>query len=75
MDTYFGVTPGEAGRSQYTSFSPEGGLVSLGFELNARYDFRNGWGLHGTLAWSNYRTTPAGRQSRRRAAATSSRRG
>jgi MipA family protein len=51
MDTYFGVTPGEAGRSQYTSFSPEGGLVSLGFELNARYDFRNGWGLHGTLAW------------------------
>jgi outer membrane scaffolding protein for murein synthesis (MipA/OmpV family) len=51
VDTYFGVTPAEAARSRYASFSPDGGLVSLGVELNARYDFRNGWGLHGTLGW------------------------
>jgi outer membrane scaffolding protein for murein synthesis (MipA/OmpV family) len=51
VDTYFGVTPAEAADSQYSSFSPDGGLVSLGIELNARYDFRNGWGLHGTLGW------------------------
>ena len=47
--TYFGVTANEATRSQFPSFSPDGGLVSLGVELNARYDFRNGWGLHGTM--------------------------
>jgi MipA family protein len=51
VDTYFGVTESEAAQSQYASFSPDGGLVSLGIELNARYDFRNGWGLHGTLGW------------------------
>ncbi len=51
VDTYFGVTPAEAARSRYASFSPDGGLVSLGIEMNARYDFRNGWGLHGTLGW------------------------
>ena len=51
MDTYFGVTPAEAAQSRYSSFSPDGGIVSLGLELNARYDFRNEWGLHGTLGW------------------------
>jgi MipA family protein len=51
VDTYFGVTDTEAARSRYSSFGPDGGLVSLGIELNARYDFRNGWGLHGTLGW------------------------
>jgi outer membrane scaffolding protein for murein synthesis (MipA/OmpV family) len=49
--TYFGVTPAEATRSDYAAYSPDGGLVSLGVELNARYDFRNVWGLHGTLGW------------------------
>jgi outer membrane scaffolding protein for murein synthesis (MipA/OmpV family) len=51
VDTYFGVTEAEAARSRFASFSPDGGLVSLGIEMNARYDFRNGWGLHGTLGW------------------------
>ena len=51
VDTYFGVTEVEAARSRYASFNPDGGLVSLGIELNARYDFQNGWGLHGTLGW------------------------
>jgi outer membrane scaffolding protein for murein synthesis (MipA/OmpV family) len=51
VDTYFGVTPSEAAESQYAAYSPDGGLVSLGVELNARYDFQNGWGLHGTLGW------------------------
>ena len=49
--TYFGVTANESARSQFPSFSPDGGLVSLGIELNARYDFGNGWGLHGTMGW------------------------
>jgi MipA family protein len=51
MRTYYGVTPSEAARSQFSSFSPDGGLVALGIELNARYDFQNGWGLHGTMGW------------------------
>jgi MipA family protein len=51
VGTYFGVTPAEAARSRYATYSPDGGLVSLGVELNARYDFQNGWGLHGTLGW------------------------
>jgi outer membrane scaffolding protein for murein synthesis (MipA/OmpV family) len=51
VDTYFGVTPAEAARSRYAPFSPDGGLVSLGVEMNARYDFQNGWGVHGTLGW------------------------
>jgi outer membrane scaffolding protein for murein synthesis (MipA/OmpV family) len=51
VDTYFGVTTDEATQSQFSSYSPGGGLVSLGIEVNARYDFRNGWGLHGTLGW------------------------
>ena len=51
VDTYFGVTGAEAARSRYSAFSPDGGLVSLGIELNARYDLQNGWGLHGTLGW------------------------
>ena len=51
VGTYFGVTPAEAAGSRYAAYSPDGGLVSLGVELNARYDFENGWGLHGTLGW------------------------
>lgn len=51
ISTYFGVTPDEASRAQVSSFAPGGGVVSLGIELNARYEFRNGWGLHGTMGW------------------------
>jgi len=51
VDTYFGVSRNEAARSQYAAYMPDGGLVSLGLEFNARYDFQNGWGLHGTLGW------------------------
>ncbi len=51
LGAYYGVTPAEAGRSQFATYNPDGGLVSLGVELNARYDFQNGWGLHGTLGW------------------------
>jgi outer membrane protein len=51
VGTYFGVTPAEAAESRYAAYGPSGGLVSLGIELNARYDYQNGWGLHGTLGW------------------------
>jgi outer membrane scaffolding protein for murein synthesis (MipA/OmpV family) len=51
VDTYFGVTADEAARSAYKAYDIDGGLVSLGVEMNVRYDFGNGWGLHGTLGW------------------------
>ena len=50
--TYFGVTPKEAKNSQYSSFRPDAGLVSLGIELGAQYDFGNGWGLQGAVGWT-----------------------
>ena len=51
VQTYYGVTSEEAARSMFSPFSPDGSLVSVGIELNARYDFQNGWGLHGTMGW------------------------
>lgn len=51
FNTYFGVTPNEAARSQYASFRPDAGLVSLGVEVSARYDFQNRWALQGTMGW------------------------
>lgn len=49
--TYFGVTAAEAARSDFTIFRPDGGLASLGLELDASYDFRNGWGLQGRVRY------------------------
>lgn len=51
MRTYFGVSRAEAERASLTAFRPEGGLVSLGIELNARHYFAEGWSLLGTLGW------------------------
>ena len=51
FNTYFGVTPSEAVRSRYSSFRPNEGLVSLGIEVSARYDFQNRWALRGTVGW------------------------
>ncbi len=51
VQTYFGISAPEAARSGYGVYSPDGGLVSLGVELNARYDLQGGWGLHGTVGW------------------------
>lgn len=51
FNTYFGVTPNEAVRSRYSSFRPGDGLVSLGIEVSARYDFQNRWALQGTMGW------------------------
>jgi outer membrane scaffolding protein for murein synthesis (MipA/OmpV family) len=49
--TYFGVSREEAERSSLTAFRPDGGLVSLGIEVNARHYFADGWSLLGTLGW------------------------
>ena len=51
VGTYFGVSPAEAAQSRYAQYSADGGLVSLGVELNTRYELPSGWGLHGTLGW------------------------
>jgi outer membrane scaffolding protein for murein synthesis (MipA/OmpV family) len=58
--TYFGVTSTEAADSRYAAYDPDGGLVSLGVEVNARYDFQNGWGLHATLGWRRLQGDAAG---------------
>jgi MipA family protein len=49
--TCFGVSREEAARSSLTAFRPDGGLVSLGTEVNARHYFADGWSLLGTLGW------------------------
>lgn len=51
VDTYFGVPAGAA----LPEFSASGGLVSVGAELGAFYDFGTGWGLQGTLGWNRLR--------------------
>ena len=53
--TYFGVTADEAANSDFTAFRPGGGIVSTGLEVNARYDFQNGWGLLGRVGWDRLR--------------------
>lgn len=53
--TYFGVTPNEAMNSRYSPYRPDAGLVSLGLELSAQYDFGNGWGLQGAVGWHRLR--------------------
>jgi outer membrane protein len=72
VDTYFGVTSKDAADSQYAAYDPDGGLVSLGVELNARYDFQNGWLCTPRLAGGSSRATPPGRRSPKRAARTTS---
>jgi outer membrane scaffolding protein for murein synthesis (MipA/OmpV family) len=51
VQTYFGVTSDDAARSSLAAFEPDGGLVSLGLEVNARHYFADHWSLVGTLGW------------------------
>jgi outer membrane scaffolding protein for murein synthesis (MipA/OmpV family) len=51
MRTYFGVTPEEAAGSSFAAYRPDGGIVSLGVELNARHYFAEDWSLVGTVGW------------------------
>lgn len=52
-DTYFGVTPDEASAS-LAAYDPDGGLVSAGVELGARYRISDVWGIEGAVTWDKY---------------------
>lgn len=51
MRTYFGASEEAPAGSSGAAFRPEGGIVSLGIELNARRYLGGGWSLRGTLGW------------------------
>lgn len=52
--TYFGVTPTEAAASQFSAYSPGGGLVSAGLLFDAQYQIDERWGLQGQVSWNRY---------------------
>lgn len=53
-DTYFGVDSDEATSSR-SKFDADGGLLSAGIEMGARYQLNDDWGVEGAVAWENYR--------------------
>jgi outer membrane scaffolding protein for murein synthesis (MipA/OmpV family) len=50
-NTYFGVSEAESVRSDLAPFEAEGGLLSAGVELGARYLFNERWGVEGGASW------------------------
>ncbi|KAA8609952.1 MltA-interacting MipA [Salipiger aestuarii] len=57
-DTYFGVDSDEATASR-SSYDADGGLLSAGVEMGARYRLTDDWGLEGAVTWENYRNDAA----------------
>ncbi|MFP7569795.1 MipA/OmpV family protein [Marivita sp. S2033] len=52
-DTYFGVTPAESSAA-LSAYDPDGGLVSAGVELGARYQINDVWGVEGAVTWETF---------------------
>ena len=52
MQSYFGVTPLQAGRSAYRVYTPAGGIKSAGIGLGATWFFSESWFLDADLAVS-----------------------
>jgi outer membrane scaffolding protein for murein synthesis (MipA/OmpV family) len=50
-NTYFGISDAESDRSGLEPFEAEGGLMSAGVELGARYLLNDRWGLEGNASW------------------------
>jgi outer membrane scaffolding protein for murein synthesis (MipA/OmpV family) len=50
-DTYFGISASEADRSDLPEYDPDGGLVSGGMVLGARFLFNERWGVEGEASW------------------------
>jgi MipA family protein len=51
-DTYFGITPEEAAKNgTLEAYDPDGGLMSGGVILGARYLFNERWGVEGSASW------------------------
>lgn len=61
VDTYFGVTPAEAGASGggLAAYDPDGGLVSTGVELGAGYSLGGGWGIDASVRYQRLRDDAA----------------
>lgn len=53
-DTYFGVSPSEAASSSLGAYDAEGGLLSAGVEVGARYRINDDWGVEGALTYDRY---------------------
>ncbi len=51
--TYFGVSPDEALASNglYDAYDADGGVVSAGVEVGARYDLNGPWGIEGAVTY------------------------
>lgn len=52
--TYFGISAAEAAVSDYTAYTADGGLVSAGVELGARYELSDVWGLEGAVTYDRF---------------------
>ena len=52
-DTYFGVAADEAS-ADLSAYDPDGGMVSAGVELGARYQINDLWGLEGAITWEKF---------------------
>lgn len=55
--TYFGVTPAEAGASTIAgtnlgAYNPGGGVYGAGLEIGAKYKLNNDWGVEGKASWT-----------------------
>jgi outer membrane scaffolding protein for murein synthesis (MipA/OmpV family) len=57
-DTYFGVTSDEA-NATFSAYDPDGGLVSAGIELGARYKINNVWGIEGAITYDVFQNDAA----------------
>lgn len=52
MNTYFGVSAAEAGRSPFTAFHAGGGIKSAGVETSLRYQLNEIWALDTGASWN-----------------------
>ena len=51
FQTYFGVTPAEAGASAFTEFTPKRGFKSEGLDVSARYPFNKNLAAETGAGW------------------------
>lgn len=52
IDTYFGVSEAEAGRSRFDEYQTSSGFYGVGVELGARYSLSPQWGVEGKAVYS-----------------------
>ncbi|WP_234822437.1 MipA/OmpV family protein [Palleronia aestuarii] len=52
--TYFGVSDDEAVASQFDAYDANGGLLSAGMEIGARYEINQNWGIEGAVTWDRF---------------------